>query len=110
MSKVGGAFRLDNNKSASGGRVSVKCYLGRSIAYFWCMETITWDDFEKIDMRIGTIISAVSATGLKRPAYRMEIDFGALGTRRNQLDKPVIWNTDLLGAKDLSLESLLSIV
>lgn len=41
------------------------------------METITWADFEKVEMRVGTVLHAYAADGLKKPAYRMEIDFGA---------------------------------
>lgn len=38
---------------------------------------ITWDDFEKIDIRVGTIIQADDFPKAKKPAYRLTIDFGA---------------------------------
>jgi tRNA-binding protein len=38
---------------------------------------ITWDDFEKIDIRVGTIIQADDFPKAKKPAYRLRIDFGA---------------------------------
>jgi len=47
------------------------------------METITWADFEQVDMRVGTIVSAIAAEGVNRPAYRMEIDFGPLGVKKS---------------------------
>lgn len=50
--------------------------------YFRPMETINWQDFEKVEMRIGTIIRAWEAEGVKVPAYRMEVDFGPLGIRK----------------------------
>jgi tRNA-binding protein len=37
---------------------------------------ITWDDFEKIDMRAGTIIEVNDFPKAKKPAYRLTIDFG----------------------------------
>lgn len=37
--------------------------------------TITWDDFEKIDMRVGTIID-VQPSLAKKPTYRFTLDFG----------------------------------
>lgn len=40
------------------------------------MPTITWADFEKIDIRIGTILEAKEFSRAKKPAYRLTIDFG----------------------------------
>ena len=40
---------------------------------------INWDDFEKIDLRVGTIISAAEFPRAKKPAYKLLIDFGAAG-------------------------------
>lgn len=42
-------------------------------------ELITWDDFAKIDMRVGTIIEAEIFKEARRPAYKVIVDFGALG-------------------------------
>lgn len=40
------------------------------------MDTITWQDFEKIDIRIGTIIETSEFPEARRPAYKLKIDFG----------------------------------
>lgn len=37
---------------------------------------ITWNDFEKIDMRVGTIIKAQPFEKAKKPAYQLWINFG----------------------------------
>ena len=37
---------------------------------------ITWQDFEKIDIRIGTIIEANDFPEAKKPAFQLKIDFG----------------------------------
>lgn len=48
------------------------------------METITWNDFEKIDIRTGTIIKAEVFPKAKKPAYQLFIDFGPeLGVKRS---------------------------
>ncbi|HYE54751.1 MAG TPA: tRNA-binding protein [Chitinophagaceae bacterium] len=45
--------------------------------------TISWDDFEKIDIRTGTIVEVNDFPKAKKPAYRLQIDFGELGIKRS---------------------------
>jgi tRNA-binding protein len=45
---------------------------------------ISWTDFEKIDIRCGTIISANDFEKARNPSYQLEIDFGALGIKNPQ--------------------------
>ena len=45
---------------------------------------ITWADFEKIDIRVGTILGAKHFPKAKKPAYQLEIDFGTgIGIKRS---------------------------
>ena len=44
---------------------------------------INFDDFSKIDIRIGTIIKVTDFPKAKKPAYQMEIDFGTLGIKKS---------------------------
>ncbi|TDT47450.1 tRNA-binding protein [Maribacter spongiicola] len=39
-------------------------------------ETITWQDFSKIDMRVGTIVAALDFPEARNPSYKLHIDFG----------------------------------
>ena len=46
--------------------------------------TITWEEFEKVDIRIGTILRAQTFEGARRPAYQLWIDFGPeIGEKRS---------------------------
>jgi hypothetical protein len=42
---------------------------------------INWDDFEKVEIRSGTIIEVNDFPQAKKPAYRLSIDFGVLGVK-----------------------------
>jgi tRNA-binding protein len=45
--------------------------------------TISWQDFEKVDMRVGVVTDAKAFPEARRPALRLWIDFGPLGTKRS---------------------------
>lgn len=45
--------------------------------------TITWGDFEKVDIRVGVVTEAREFPEARRPAYRLWIDFGPLGVKRS---------------------------
>ena len=45
--------------------------------------TISWQDFEKIDVRSGTIVAVDDFPAARKPAYQLTIDFGQLGIKRS---------------------------
>jgi tRNA-binding protein len=45
--------------------------------------TLTWPEFEAVDMRVGIVTDAKDFPEARRPAYRLWIDFGPLGIKRS---------------------------
>lgn len=47
------------------------------------MATITLEDFQKVDMRVGKILDVQDFPEARNPSYRLKIDFGPLGIRKS---------------------------
>lgn len=45
------------------------------------METITWADFEKVELRVGTILQVLEFPEARKPAYKVQVDFGSYGVK-----------------------------
>lgn len=45
------------------------------------MQTIEWQDFERVELRVGTLLSARLNEKANKPAYILEVDLGALGVK-----------------------------
>jgi len=44
---------------------------------------ITWNDFEKVEIRVGTVIEAEDFPEAKNPSYKLKIDFGEFGIKKS---------------------------
>jgi tRNA-binding protein len=45
------------------------------------METINWHEFEKVELRAGTILEVADFPQARKPAYKVKVDFGPLGVK-----------------------------
>ena len=59
---------------------------------------ISWNDFSKVEMRVGTILEAEIFKEAKKPAYKLIVDFGEFGQRKTSAQITKLYNTsDLIG-------------
>jgi tRNA-binding protein len=62
---------------------------------------ITWGDFEKIDIRAGTILEAKEFAQAKKPAYQLTIDFAPLGIKQSSAQLPSLYTVESLVGKQI---------
>lgn len=67
-------------------------------------DTLTWDDFTKVDMRVGTIIAAEVFKEVKKPAYKLVVDFGEIGLKKTSAQLTALYSTaDLIGMQVIAV-------
>jgi tRNA-binding protein len=62
---------------------------------------LTWSDFQKVEMRIGTIVSAEIFAEARNQAYKIVVDFGELGMRKTSAQITELYNTEELISKQV---------
>lgn len=63
--------------------------------------TISFEDFQKLDIRIGTIIEVLDFPKAYKPAYQLTIDFGSLGVKKSSAQITDLYTKDELLNKQI---------
>lgn len=66
---------------------------------------ISWADFEKVEMRIGTIVEVSDFPKARRPAYKLKIDFGEFGIKQSSAQI-----TELYSKEDLLNKQIIAVI
>ena len=64
-------------------------------------DTISFEDFQKVDLRVGTILEAREFEKARVPAYQLKIDFGELGIRNSSAQITTLYSKEALIGKQI---------
>jgi len=62
---------------------------------------ISWSDFEKVELRVGTILEVSDFPKAKKPAYQLKIDFGEFGIKNSSAQITEHYTKDALVGKQV---------
>ncbi|MBE9192421.1 tRNA-binding protein [Gloeocapsopsis crepidinum LEGE 06123] len=67
------------------------------------MTEITYSDFEKVEIRVGKVLEVADFPEAKKPAYKLWIDFGALGVKKSSAQITKYCHEELIGKQVLAV-------
>ena len=69
-------------------------------------DTITFEDFTKIDLRVGTITEVTDFPEARNPAYKLTIDFGELGIKRSSAQITTLYSKEELLNRQIDIPQI----
>ena len=60
------------------------------------METITWQDFEQVELRVGMIVRVEEFPKARKPAYQLWVDLGELGIKQSSAQITALYTPETL--------------
>lgn len=61
------------------------------------MNDLTWDEFQRVDLRVGTILEVAPFPEARRPAWKLTVDFGPeIGVRKSSAQITDLYDADAL--------------
>ena len=68
------------------------------------MKTISWTEFEQVELRVGTVIEVEDFPEAKKPAYKIKVDFGEFGVKRSSAQLTHLYSKgELMGLQVLGV-------